>query len=304
MTAHSMAMAQAQIDDGPLSQEGYAHLRSVIPAERTSAARDHLIAAYNSEHIQFVSKNLFPGYSLANPWPTDPVELGKIISEIPKHSVLEVCTTHGSVSLKARLHSEILDLILNNNSILELLRGVFGEDSSFYCHLAPAVRVIYPCNAIAIVPDHIDAGYNSHITTRDSSAKGGNGSLPFATLWIPLQGQSSTHGGLRVYPNTFISNSNLSDHSSSLWIPPITSFGSNSVIPNYSIGDCIVFHPWLLHGSAPNQTIATNRLIDDSCLRVSVDIRVFSGASMTSKHYMNLITGERYKPGDGPCAYR
>ena len=295
-------MDQTSVDLAPLAQEGYAHLRSVIPAGKTSAARDHLIDAYNREHIQLINKNVFPAYSLSNPWPSDPAELARILSETPNHSVLDICTSHGSVSVEARLHSAILDLVVDNKAILDFLQHVFGKDLSFYCHLAPAARVIYPGNSIAIVPDHIDAGYNSHITTRDGLAISAKSRLPFVTLWIPLQGHPSTHGGLRVYPDTFIHNTVLSDHRSSLWIPPITSSGLKSVIPSYSIGDCIAFHPWLLHGSAPSQTLTTNQLTEND-LRVSVDIRVFSSASITTKHYMNMITGERYKPGEGPCAH-
>jgi len=286
----------------PLLSEGYIHLKSVISEITANAARKHLINTYKNEHFSFIEKGIFQEYTSAEPWPHNPDVLNRILKALPNISIFDACTCYGSVRVEDRLHSSILNLVLNQNELIEQLKPIFDFESELFCHLAPAVRVIYPGNIVAVVPNHIDAGYNSHIHLKNKKKNDLINHLPFVTAWIPLQGFSSLHGGLRLYPRTFIESTVLNDHTKSLWIPPQQSSNANSIVPDYSIGDCIIFHPRLLHGSSPNLAHPNKNKLLDTSVRVSVDIRIFSKHSSTTKHYMSLLTGECYAPGEGPCA--
>ena len=72
---------------------------------------------------------------------------------------------------------------------------------------------------------------------------------------------------------------------------------SNSFVPEYEVGDVIIFEPDLIHGSAS----ASDKAKD---FRISMDCRVFGENTITPRHYMDLSTGERFEPGQGPCGYK
>jgi len=287
-----------------LASKGFAHLQSVIDTEDARRAGKYLLNTYKREHFRLIETNSLPQYTQLAPWPEDKQTLKQIEASIPNLNPLNVATTFGSLSLESRLHETLLSFILKQSDMVAAIKPIFGENQELFCHLAPAVRIIYPGNKVAYVPNHVDIGYNNHIRLRDYSiSKDAPPSPPppFVTAWIPLQGQSSTHGGLRLYPGTFVEKTIISNHSESLWIPAINQ-SSNEFIPDYKIGDVVVFHPSLLHGSAPNKSIRSEENCSDSAFRISIDLRIFSLKSTTSKHYMNLQSGELYGPRDGPCA--
>ena len=72
---------------------------------------------------------------------------------------------------------------------------------------------------------------------------------------------------------------------------------SNSFVPEYEVGDVIIFEPDLIHGSASPSDEAKD-------FRISMDCRVFSENTITPRHYMDLVNGERFEPGQGPCGYK
>ena len=265
-------------------------------------ARNHLLNAYQSEHLAFIESGLMPEYSKNMPYPNAQDSLEAILARIPAYPLSEVATCYGSISLEARLARCILDLILSSHSLRNYLSSIF-ESSEIFMHLAPAARVIYPGNTVAMVPNHIDIGYNSHIKLDSlSNSSGGPTPLRFVTGWIPLQGKAITHGGLRVYPGLFKNETEMINRSTSLWLKSICSPFHASVVPDYEPGDCILFHPNLVHGSAPNASAMVEEKMCEKLFRVSLDVRFFSIASKTTNHYMSLSTGDQFAPGEGPCA--
>lgn len=292
-------MPHGALNQPMLSKEGFLHLRSVIDTAAAVRAKDYLINTYKDEHSRLVASKILPEYTQDSPWPADEEAVQRILSLVPQLDVLNVVTAYGSLSLQSRLHSAILSLLTNSPNLISAIGSIFGANQELFCHLAPAIRIIYPGNKVAYVPNHVDIGYNSHIHLRHP-LQDEYESAPFVTVWIPLQGCASTHGGLGVYPEIFVEQTAINNHSESLWIPALIQDG-NQFIPDYAIGDCIIFHPYLLHGSVPNRSKRSEKGFPDTAFRVSMDVRVFSGLSTTTKHYMNLRTGERYGPRDGPC---
>ncbi|MEI6030898.1 MAG: hypothetical protein WCQ20_07005 [Synechococcaceae cyanobacterium ELA739] len=290
-----MTLLNSQI----LKKEGFLHLHSLIDTDAADRAKIYLINTYKDEHSRLVASKILPEYTQDSPWPADEETVQQILSHVPQLDVLNVVTAYGSLSLQSRLHSVILSLLTNGSNLIKAVEPIFGTNQELFCHLAPAVRIIYPGNKVAYVPNHVDIGYNSHIRLRHP-LQNEYETPPFVTVWIPLQGCSSTHGGLGVYPEIFVEQTEINNHSESLWIPALGQ-DANQFIPDYTIGDIIIFHPFLLHGSVPNLSKRSEKGFPDTAFRVSMDVRVFSGQSITTKHYMNLRTGERYGPRDGPC---
>jgi hypothetical protein len=286
-----------------LGESGYFHLNSAFEPSLVDIASRHLLSAFKSEHLEFVDKSLMLEYARDNPYPRNPDVMKSILSKVPSYPVSQVATCYGSVSLNARLSNSLLNLVLKSDVFHAELRRVFGQNSSLFMHLAPAVRIVYPGNIVALVPNHIDIGYNSHIQPIASAASDlGVFAPPFITAWIPLQGTAATHGGLRLYPGSFESLTDINDQSKSLWLDSIYDSEEGGIILDYSLGDCIFFHPNLVHGSAPNRCISCDDYVTDEVFRVSMDVRIFSESSTTTKHYISLSTGERFSPGEGPCA--
>lgn len=295
---HSM-IQQYNYSGSPLGGKGYLHLRSMFNPGQVSRAAHHLLEAYEREHQSLIDAGLISHYSKENPYPTEENVLCSILDIVPLFPVHQVASCYGSVSLETRLNQCILDLFVNNTELLFLLRRVFAAEKIFM-HLAPAARVVYPGNVVAFVPNHIDLGYNSHIQCVSNPFRPTN--LAFVTGWIPLQGSCVTHGGLKLYPGLFKTKTDYSDHKKSLWIGSIHDSSEGGFMPNYSLGDCIIFHPNLVHGSGLARGTHPSPTFRDDSFRVSIDVRFFSEFSITSKHYLDLQTGARFNPGEGPCA--
>ena len=297
------------IDSKYFQDYGYIHGKNIFPVLDLSEVCDFIVTSYLEEHASFICDSKIYPHSLDDPFPTETSKLNFAKSNLPSYPHINTPTLIGSPFLKTRISRQILDLFCSF-SFINYVSNFFPNSTDFYMHLAPAVRVVYPGNTLAYVPDHIDQGYNSHIVSshlnyiNDKSTYIGSRPYSFLTFWIPLQGCSLTHGGLRLYPGHFIEQSPLSNHFSELWIPSLSSDENKSVVPDYSVGDCLSFHPNILHGSAPNASSNIQKLQKSDSFRVSLDIRIFPETSVTTKHYMSLSTGEKFEPGTGPCSPR
>ena len=236
--------------------------------------------------------NLF--YSRLNKYPSNKETLEKIKRLLPSKSILETPTCYGSVSLQARLNS-IIKNFLRNQSLIKEASKYYEGNNNLFVHLAPACRVIYPKNLIAYVPNHIDIAYNRHITSSKSKYP------PFITFWIPLQGTPHIHGGLKLYGNKFFDSKKASNHKIGLWIEENFDTTAEEYIPEYEIGDCISFYPHTLHGSTSNKAKLHSKKPASGDFRISMDVRIFPHTSRTTKHYMSLLTGQCFEPGQGPC---
>lgn len=295
------------IDLNHFEKQGFLHGKNIFQDHELCNISNYVIKSYLDEHQSFIQENSQYPHSLLDPFPIDKSLLESAKSNLPPYPHINAPTLIGSPFLKTRISSQVVD-IFRSESFIDFASQFFPGSTSYYLHLAPAVRIVYPGNILAYVPDHIDQAYNSHISPRTSNSISkpstyiGDNPYSFLTFWIPLQGSSATHGGLRLYPGYFLDESPLSKHDTELWIPPLISGDSDYLVPNYDIGDCITFHPNILHGSAPNMSKSIKRLETSNSFRVSLDIRIFPDSSVTTKHYMSLSTGEQFEPGTGPCA--
>ena len=156
----------------------------------------------------------------------------------------------------------------------------------------PSARVIYPGNSVAYVPDHTDIQYNSFLKSSSSDH------FDFLTCWVPLQGVPEVHGGLHVYPGSFAKSPTSSKTPLRGWISDkFSSLQSEKYVVDYSLGDVVIFVPELVHGSSPNNSLD----MTPENFRISMDFRVFSSFTKTSRHYLHLQSLKTYSPGEGPC---
>ena len=279
--------------------DGYKYLTKVFSESAIFNVRDFLINSYKDEHSSFVESGLLAQYySVCNPYPVGDV-LDMVLQAISSVGVLDAPTVYGSLSLHARLSEKIINLFVGNALLIHELNEIFGFSGEYFMHLAPAVRVIYPNNKVASVPVHIDSAYNSHLTKVSYAYSNDRISQPpFVTLWVPIQGTLSTHGGLKLFPGVFLYESSLNNHSERLWIPPLDVDEEDALLIDYEIGDCVVFHPNLVHGShVPQSPISFgNSLVWNDSFRVSIDVRVFPASTKSSKHHISLSSGEVFVP--------
>ena len=199
-------------------------------------------------------------------------------------------TLHGSMSVKSRLSKQYLD-ILNDQLTIELLSKLLNSEKVFL-HLCPAVRVIHPNFNFAFVPPHNDLSYNAHFKNRFN--QNDKTIINFLTIWIPLKSNHCIDGGLKVFPS--LKSFDIKTKTTNFWIKDMSTKFSDSINPEYKIGDIIIFEPSLIHGSAEISDKAKD-------FRISMDCRVFGQDTITPRHYMDLATGECYDPGEGPCGY-
>jgi len=273
-----------------LKTNGFVVYKNIIPKEKTSAAAKLSQELYLNEHFKAISSKELPeSFTVNNPFPkTDKREM---LNFMESSGSLNLPTLHGSMSVKARLSKEFLD-ILNDQATIDLLSQLLNSEKVFL-HLCPAVRVLHPNFNFALVPPHNDLSYNAHFKKKLS--QNDKSKLNFLTIWIPLKSNCHIDGGLKVFSSQ--RSLDIKSKKKTFWIKDMSLENSNSLNPEYEIGDIIIFEPDLIHGSAE----ITEKAKD---FRISMDCRVFGQNTITPRHYMDLNTGECFEPGEGPCGYK
>ncbi len=274
-----------------LSESGFVVIENLLSQKSLTAAALCAEQAYLKEHHLAIKSNLLPLYfSEDNPFPClSPLLKNDILNFMRERPALAP-TLFGSVSVNTRL-SECFTDLLRKVEIINVLSDLL-DSKNVFLHLSPAVRVIHPNLTCAHVPPHNDLSYNPHFRYQEGCTE----SLEklFLTVWIPLRSIWGVDGGLSIFPNQ--RSQEICNPSETFWIPDMSNGMSKAIFPQYSVGDLIIFQPDLIHGSAEVSG-------DASAFRISMDCRVFGSNTSTSKHYMNLSTGERFDPGEGPCAH-
>lgn len=273
---------------------GWMHARSIMDLRSVAEASYWALERYLMEHFQAVGgRQDLPGFSLQDPFPS--FDLEQILQLKAKLPETALPSLHGSVSLQSRLSSKFLSLA-QGSRLLSQLKTILESDRVFL-HLAPAVRVLHPTMASGLVPPHNDLSYNTWFSRQREPGKLGDTDPPiFVTVWIPLKGSVHREGGLGIYPG-IQSEVKVEKGKGDFWIAPPDHLGTalreESLIEvDYSMGDAVIFAPWVWHKSLPNRTV-------DS-FRISCDMRFFGSNTRTSKHYLDCDTGVTYEPGTGP----
>ena len=131
-----------------LKTNGFVVYKNIIPKEKTSAAAKLSQELYLNEHFKAISSKELPeSFTVNNPFPkTDKREM---LNFMESSGSLNLPTLHGSMSVKARLSKEFLD-ILNDQATIDLLSQLLNSEKVFL-HLCPAVRVLHPNFNFALV---------------------------------------------------------------------------------------------------------------------------------------------------------
>jgi hypothetical protein len=180
----------------------------------------------------------------------------------------------GQLPTEQRLKTEVTD-IFSVGPLLTLMRQLIGNEDIFG-HLPPMVRFVYPDHSNAGVPPHIDKAYNTHMSD-------------FVTVWIPLVEIDKECGGVKFYSGDIGTRELLpGKDSKEYWHRGIDTSGLTQSHFDMKPGDILVFRPDVIHGSAPNIS---------ERIRYSLDLRIFSAAEVSTKHYMNLQDMRITAPG-------
>ena len=152
-------------------------------------------------------------------------------------------------------------------ALREILKAALGSDR-LRMHMPPMARFILPDNSEAGVPAHQDASYNDHM----------NG---FVTAWMPLVDINEQCGGVTIYEGRkdgVIPVTKLVQNG--VWTEAVSVQGLTPVncVP-MAPGDVLLFNPYVVHGSMPNNS---------KKIRFSIDCRFFGSDAETSKHYLDM----------------
>ena len=273
-----------------LDLDGLCVLENVLSEEKLHSLSSLVQQRYIDEHIQTIRQADFRGV-LEEESPFEILDMNRFKYLMGIEGGLKYPTLHGSLSQKFRGCTAVIDLF-QSGPLLEELEDALASHNVFM-HMLPAVRVIHPTFDNARVPAHNDLSYNTHFTCVQQVRE----PFLFLTLWVPVLCEASLDGGIEFFPSlrstarTFEKDANMG-----FWLDEGQHQISqhSSFTPNYRTGDAIVFTPDVIHRSKSPHAMSKN-------FRVSVDVRIFGESTTTSKHYINLRTGQRYGPGSGPC---
>lgn len=256
-----------------IKQQGFAHLTSVVPLTTIEKIKGYLEDELSTLNTLCQSKYHCSLYEMEDVAQSFQGQLDKINHE-------DRFLFSGVFPTKVRL-TDTVESIFSSPALINELQLIFNSNSIF-AHLPAMARYILPNSQTSAVPPHIDAQYNQHLSN-------------FLTVWIPLVSINEQCGGVDFYQFTNSSfenhktnfNRQLNHKESNYWHDSIPVENMTKVSPHIDIGDVLVFPPDTVHGSASNLS---------NHVRFSLDIRVFSENGSSTKHYINMKTGERFSP--------
>jgi hypothetical protein len=170
----------------------------------------------------------------------------------------------GHFPLDVRLSPRLWELP-RRGELLAIVEQAVGA-ADICMHMPPAARFITPDNGDAAVPPHQDVSYNRHMPD-------------FVTVWLPFVTIDAACGGVAVYDGARPRRELLDDHARGLWLKPVAADGGVRVeCQPMEPGDILLLDQWIVHESMPNRSDRP---------RLSVDMRFFSAAKGSSKHYLD-----------------
>lgn len=185
----------------------------------------------------------------------------------------------GHFPLEVRLSQTLREIpkFINTQPLLfELL-----EAKRLFSHMPPTARFVLPHYTTARVPPHQDVSYNKHMGR-------------FCVVWVPLVSIDSQCGGMAAYAQTHNKQEVLVPNGSSAtggWLRPIEDDdiggAQRVVLAPLELGDIVILSDRTIHESMPNNS---------DRLRLSCDFRFFSEESHSTKHYLDLTSGDVISP--------
>jgi hypothetical protein len=273
-----------------LKKNGFVHLKKFIPKKKILVAQNKSLNLYLKEHKKTIVQGFLPKqFSLKNPFPK--IDTKKMYKFMKGKDILSMPTLYGSMSVRSRLSKEFLNILMDKKIIQQFSELLSSQ--KVYLHLCPALRIIHPNFNFSLVPPHNDLSYNLHFKNRFKPKS--KFIKNFLSVWIPIKGNPKVDGGLKIYKSLYSTNSNSIKQS--MWLKSIVSKDSKYFKPKFEIGDMIIFEPFLIHGSAKVSKYSKD-------FRISMDCRIFGENTITPRHYMDLSTGEKFNPSEGPCGYK
>jgi ectoine hydroxylase-related dioxygenase (phytanoyl-CoA dioxygenase family) len=246
---------------------GYQILRNVIPAETTTALKSFLEGSIDPS-LDSVRSTV--GFSSRADFVTrvdDVCREGKL--ESYPREIQMVMTGH--FPLQTRL-ARNLWAVPQQASVRDVLRSALKSENLFM-HMPPTARFVLPGSTRAAVPPHRDVSYNSHM--RD-----------FVIFWVPLTRIDDECGGVAIYEG---SQNKAEDPvgTENFWLKAVSTEGYERVHCTMDVGDALLMHETMLHGSVPNVS---------GRVRCSVDFRFFGENSTSAKHMLDLQTWQVIEP--------
>jgi hypothetical protein len=185
----------------------------------------------------------------------------------------------GHFPLEVRLSQTLREIpkFINTQPLLfELL-----EAKRLFSHMPPTARFVLPHCSTARVPPHQDVSYNKHMGR-------------FCVVWVPLVSIDSQCGGMAAYTQTHNKQEVLEPNGSSTtsgWLRPIEDDdigdAQRVVLGPLDLGDIVILSDRTIHESMPNNS---------DRVRLSCDFRFFGEDSHSTKHYLDLTSGDVISP--------
>jgi ectoine hydroxylase-related dioxygenase (phytanoyl-CoA dioxygenase family) len=173
----------------------------------------------------------------------------------------------GELPLAIRL-SSIVKLIAHDPELQRVLRQLLTT-TALRMHNPPSLRVVFPGARQAGVPLHQDTYYNSHMTE-------------FVTAWVPLCDIDEECAGVEVLEGSHVVRRSSYDRGL-IWFQLHQEqeirnrFRSRSIY--CTLGDVLLFSPYLFHASRPNRSAR---------VRCSIDYRFFPATTHSDKPYYDI----------------
>lgn len=208
------------------------------------------------------------------------------LSELVHHPVLEDperfhalspqvrSIVSGHFDLDTRLAAE-LRLIPRSAPVRELIGQIF-PGQGLRMHMPPTARFILPHNRLAGVPAHQDISYNKHMSD-------------FVTMWCALVPTDQQCGGVLIHKGSQHLPEQPVSLDKTFWLEGLPDQGFEKVFFEMQPGDVLLLNRWIVHESMANRS---------DRIRFSVDHRFFGTQATSSKHYLELDTGEVIPPSD------
>jgi ectoine hydroxylase-related dioxygenase (phytanoyl-CoA dioxygenase family) len=256
------AVATAKAD---YAAHGYAVLRDFFPR--------NLLDDYSTYLRQALREKVWPLFRSLGVDP-DAADLADRVARRIADAIDPVMrqTLLGHFPLEVRM-SDRIHAIASHLGRSELLHRLLGSDS-LCMHLPPMSRFVPPYYHPAAVPPHQDASYNAHLSQ-------------FVTVWTPLVPIDEQCGGLVLFEGEQPAVQPARQAANG-WLNAVQVDALNPIgLVGLDVGDVVILSPTVVHASAPNTSART---------RLSMDLRVFSAATPSGKHHINLTTLETMLP--------
>lgn len=165
-----------------------------------------------------------------------------------------------------------IPMALKAHGILQRLLA----SSQLFVHMPINARYILPRQSVSAVPTHQDVSYNTHIKD-------------FCVAWTPFSEIDERCCGMAVYPGSHrVGPLALLTGGGDGWLPKIDIGTVTPVsLSPLSPGDVVVFSDTTVHESMLNRS---------DRIRLNIEARFFARRAHTSKHYLDLQTGEVVNP--------